>query len=222
MVRRYFESNFRQSGTVIQNKPSRGWVSRWWPCPGLIPARPVLCPVHWRKLLRGSWTCRRKISVPTAPRPGRERRHFSEESMGWAHMYLDSSGLRRKWIFFEQQWHFDHWLGGSNDSVHIPVFSFFSREMTSHSTGKRIDYLNIVLTPPSHFTQREWMAERVSASTPNLRKHSNYSSHVTPCWVMLPSCWWKAAVLQYLSVYTSQLQTVQGNSVLSTLWTKEG
>lgn len=33
---------------------------------------------------------------------------------------------------------------------------------------------------------------------------------------------YQAAVLQDLSVYTSQLQTVQVNSMLSTLWSKEG
>lgn len=96
-VKRYFESSIRKSGTVVQNKLSKGWITRWRPCPCPIPERLVLCPpVQWRELPTGSWTCRRRLSVPTAPRPERKWNFFAEKWMDWTHSYWDSSGLRRK------------------------------------------------------------------------------------------------------------------------------
>lgn len=81
-------------------------------------------------------------------------------------------------VWGEQQCHVEHELEG----VHVPVSWFLSREGTSCAIGTRIDYLNIVLIPPSHFTQKEeWMGECVSASAPNLHKHSKSLGHETPC-----------------------------------------
>lgn len=195
-------------------------MSKWRPFPGPIPARSVLCPpVHRREPLRGSWTCRRRLSIPTVPHPERKRGPFSEESMGWAHLYWDNSGLGIIFLFWELQCHFDHELGG----VYTPVSWFLSREMTSHCIGTRINNFTIVLTPLSHFPQtEEWMSECVSASAPNMQKHSKGLGHETSCWIMLPSCCWKAVVWQYLSVHTSQLQTAQGNPMLYTLWSTDG